>query len=96
MKSVIAGILIIALIMGVTLYLQERVHHDDVLEYARKFKLEAIGEPEHQFWSMGPFYLRNDHQQIWSLKTNKGELWVRFGMWDDVYLVDGEKEKMLK
>jgi hypothetical protein len=73
----------------------------NMLRYAAQFNLSPIGAPDLKPFSLGPFWYKDDHHQVWSLEVaqkdgSPARLWVRFGIVDSVYLVTSNKEICLK
>jgi len=95
--GLLAGLaLLIAGIVAVS-----RANEQQTVAYARQFGLSPAGTPENALFHWGPFNYCNKGDQIWSLAVLHNDrpatLWVRFGLFDSVYLVDaGGAETELK
>ncbi len=86
--AIVIGLVCIFAIVSCVYDSQRKEMHD----YARRFMLTAVDQPEQRFFSFGPFFYRDKNQTIWSMLVKDSSdrpaiLWVRFSLIDDVYLV---------
>lgn len=96
----LAAALFLCVILGITSLILNS-NKNAIVHYAKVYQLTVVGEPDFHGFGMGPFNFRSNGDQIWSLAVKQGNtdctLWVRFSLFDSVYLVYSDnKEVCLK
>jgi hypothetical protein len=96
MKILMTGILILLIGAAGFLVYKNMADSQIIVDYATAHNYVVDGNPVKHTLSYGPFTSCNSSQDIWSVSTSLGALWMRTdGTTSDVILVDARGHKTI-